>query len=138
MNLSTRFSLTIPSEAAKKANQVLGQINRSFTYNTKDIMSKIYKAFVRPHLEYAVTAWSPWQRKDIDMIEKIQRRATKRISDIQGNYPERLEQLGLTTLEERRVRGDAIELFKCLRGFWNIDKEALFEINNQKQPRTRH
>ena len=45
--------------AAKKANQVLGRINRSFSCKTKDIMLQIYKVFVRPHLEYAVTAWSP-------------------------------------------------------------------------------
>ena len=45
--------------AAKKANQILGQINRSFSCKTKDVMLQVYKVFVRPHLEYAVTAWSP-------------------------------------------------------------------------------
>ena len=124
--------------AAKKANQVLGRINRSFSCKTKDIMLQIYKVFVRPHLEYAVTAWSPWQRKDMDTLEKIQHRATRRMSDVRGTYEERLEQLGLTTLEERRTRGDAIEVFKCVRGFLDIDKETLFNVNTPLQPKTRH
>ena len=115
-------------QAAKKANQVLGQINRSFSCHTKDVMSQIHKVFVRPHLEYAVAAWSPWHQKDKDTLEKIQRRATRRISNIRGSYPERLRQLNLTTLEERRKRGDAIEVFKCLNGFWDIEKKNSFAV----------
>ena len=126
------------AQAAKKANQVLGQINRSFSCKTKDIMSQIYKVFVRPHLEYAVTAWSPWLKKDIEVLEKIQHRATRRMSDVQGSYPERLTQLELTTLEERRMRGDAIEVFKYLRGFIDVDKETLFTTNAPALPKTRH
>ena len=124
--------------AAKKANQVLGQVNRSFSCKTKEIMLQIYKVFVRPHLEYAVTAWSPWHKKDAEIIEKIQRRATRRISDIHGPYPQRLQQLGLTTLEERRERGDAIEVFKYVRGFLDVEKETLFKTNIADYPRTRH
>ena len=124
--------------AAKKANQVLGRINKSFSCKTKDVMQQIYKVFVRPHLEYAVTAWAPWHRKDANALEKIQQRATRRISDVRGSYAERLQQLELTTLEERRSRGDAIETFKYLKGFLDVDKETLFTINNPKQPKTRH
>ena len=71
-------------------------------------------------------------------LEKIQRCATCRISDIRGEYPERLDQLDLTTLEERRVRGDAIEVFKYLKGFLDIDKATLFMPNNPDQKKTRH
>ena len=60
------------------------------------------------------------------------------MTDIKGTYPERLKQLNLTTLEDRRRRGDAIEVFKCLRGFWNFDSNLLFEVNKSHQPRTRH
>ena len=71
----------IPSQqcalAAKKANQMLGRINKAFSCYTKDVMTQIYKVFVRPHLEYAVSSWSPWLRKDIDAMEAIQRRATR-------------------------------------------------------------
>ena len=130
-----------PSEncasAAKKANQVLGQIRRSFTCFTKEIQLQLYKVFVRPHLEYAVPAWCPWQRKDIDLLEKIQHRATRRISDINGSYQERLRKLNLTTLEERRRRGDAIEVYKCLRGCWGINKNELFTLSHSSNPITR-
>ena len=108
--------------AAKKANQVLGQINKSFSCYTKDIMLGVYKVFVRPHLEYAVTAWSPWHSKDKEILERIQRRATRRMSDVSGTYEERLRQLELTTLEERRSRGDAIEVYKYLNGFLDEKK----------------
>ena len=124
--------------AAKKANQVLGQINRSFSCYTKDIMLQIYKVFVRPHLEYAATAWAPWHKKDKDILEKIQRRATRRMSDVSGNYEERLKTLQLTTLEERRARGDAIEVFKYLNGFLDVDRASLFTLDATDRPKTRH
>ena len=124
--------------AAKKANQVLGQIHRSFSCKTKDVMLQIFKVFVRPHLEYAVAAWSPWHKKDIEVLERIQHRATRHMSNVQGSYPERLQQLGLTTLEERRIRGDAIEVYKYLRGFLDVNKNDLFTINKTFHPKTRH
>ena len=72
------------------------------------------------------------------MLEKIQRRATRRISNIHGNYEERLDQLGLTTLEERRTRGDAIEVFKHVRGFLDVSSDNLFTKNTPAQPKTRN
>ena len=101
-------------------------------------MLQVYKVFVRPHLEYAVSAWSPWHKKDVDMLEKVQHRATRRMSDVHGTYPERLRQLELTTLEERRSRGDAIEVFKHLRGFLDVDHTTLFKTREQNEPKTRH
>ena len=87
------------------------------------------KAIVRPHLEYCIHACSPYLRKDIDMLKKIQRRATKLIpglSDIR--YEERLKECGLTTLETRRIRGDQIEVFKILNGYETIDSNIFFGI----------
>ena len=67
------------TESTSKGNQVLGMVRRNITYKEKSLIVPLYKAIVRPHLEYCIQAWSPYLRKYIDMLEKIQRRATKLI-----------------------------------------------------------
>ena len=62
--------------AASKGNQVIGMIRRNITYKEKSLIVPLYKAIVRPHLEYCIQAWNPYLRKDIDVFAKIQRRAT--------------------------------------------------------------
>lgn len=110
----------------KKANAMLGQIKRSFSVRSPDVFTDIYKAFVRPHLEFAVQAWSPWLQKDIDELEKVQKRAVRMISGIKGSYEEKIRDLGLTTLEERRKRGDAIQVFKFIKGMDPLPSPQLF------------
>ena len=68
--------------AASKGSQVLGMIRRNTTYKEKSLIIPLYKAIVRPHLEYCIQAWNPHLRKDVDMLEKIQRRATKLIPEL--------------------------------------------------------
>ena len=92
--------------AASKDNQILGMIRRNITYKEKELI------IVRPHLEYCIQAWRPYLRKDIDMLEKVQRRATKLIPGLRDlRYEKRLKECGLTTLETRRLRGAQIEVF---------------------------
>ena len=71
--------------AASKGNQVLGMIRRNITYKEKSLIVPLYRAIVRPHLEYCIQAWSPYLRKDIDMLDKIQRRATKLIPGLRAH-----------------------------------------------------
>ena len=95
--------------AASNGNQVLGMIRRNITYKEKILIIPLYKAIVRPHLEFCIQAWSPYLRKDIYMLDKIQRRATKLIPGLRDlTYEERLNECGLKTLETRRLRGDQI------------------------------
>ncbi len=73
--------------------------------------------YIRPHLEFAAPAWNVYQKQDIDCIERIQRRATKVSHNLkQFSYQERMDLLGLTTLEARRARGDCIQTFKIMTG----------------------
>ena len=107
-------------------------IRRNIKYKENSLIVPLYKAIVRPHLEYCIQAWSPYLRKDIDMLEKIQR-ATKLIPGLRDlSYEERLKECGLTTLETRRLRGDQIEVFKILKGYENIDSNIVFEIKESK------
>ena len=118
--------------AASKGNQVLGMIRRNITYKEKSLIVPLYKAIVRPHLEYCIQAWSSYLRKDIDMLEKIQRRATKLIPELRDlKYEERLKECGLTTIETRRLRGDQIKVFKILNGYENIDSNIFFAIKKK-------
>ena len=122
--------------AASKGNQILGLIRRNITYKGKKLIIPLYKAIVRPHLEYCIQAWRPYRKKDIDTLERIQRRATKMIPELRDlSYEERLKECGLTTLETRRLRGDQIEVFKILNGYEIIDRNMFFSL--KKDSRTR-
>ena len=102
-------------------------IRRSITYKENNLIVPLYKAIVRPHMAYCIQAWSPYLRKDIDMLENIQRRATELIPGLRDIiYEERLKECGLTTLESRRLRGDQTEVFKILNGYENIDSNIFF------------
>ena len=106
---------------ASKVNQIIGLIRRNITYKEKKLIIPPYKAIVRPHLEYCIQSWRPYSKKDIDMLERIQR-ATKIIPELRdtlGMKLERLKECGLTTLETRRLRGDLIEVFNILNGYEN-------------------
>ena len=86
-------------------------------YKEKELIIKI-----RRHLEYGIQAWRPY-RKHIDMLERVQRRATRMIQKLRNiTYEMRLKEYGLTTLETRRLRGDQIEVIKILNGYENIDR----------------
>ena len=115
--------------AASKGNQIIGLIRRNITYNDKKLITPLYKAIVRPHLEYCVQAWRPYRKKDIDTLERIQRTVTKMIPELRDlSYEERLTECGLTTLKTRRFRGDQIEVSKILNGYESIDRNMFLSL----------
>ena len=69
----------------------------------------IYKTYIRPHLEFCIQAWSPHFVKDVEVLENVQKAATNLVPKLRKySYPVRLQMIGITSLEERRVRGDMI------------------------------
>ena len=98
----------------------------SIQYKSKSVLLCLYKTLVRPHLEYCTQIWSPHYAKDRQLLEKVQHRFTRMVPGMKVlPYNERLRQLGLWTIEERRNRADLIEMFKmrcsreartCLQG----------------------
>ena len=122
--------------AAAKGNQILGLIRRNIVYKEKELIILLYKTIVRPLLEYCIQAWRPYRKKDIDMLERVQRRATKMMPKLRNiSYEMRLKECGLTTLETRRLRGDQIEVFKILNGYENIDRNIFFTVKEEMRTR---
>ena len=123
--------------AAAKGNQILGLIRQNIVYKEKELIIPLYKTIVRPHLEYCIQAWRPYRKKDIDILERVQRRATKMIQKLRNiSYEMRLKECGLTTLETRRLRADQIEVvFKILNGYENIDRNIFFSVKEERRTR---
>ena len=96
----------------------------------------LYKSIVRPHLKFFIQAWRPHLKKDIDKLERVQRRATKLIPELTIlSYEDRVQQCKLTTLETRRIRGDQIEVFKITHGIDGLDSGMFFKYRTDNRTR---
>ena len=112
---------TLVGQSQLKANSILGLIHRSFQHMDNEMLIHLYKALVRPHVEYASSVWSPFKLRDIKLIG-VQRRATRLSRDLRNEpYNIRLTTLGLPTLQFRRERADMLQVFKILNGYEDID-----------------
>ncbi len=122
---------------AARANRIMGMIRRSYTYLSVKNFPLLFKGLVRPHLEYAQAAWQPYKLKDIDTLERVQRRATKQVQGLRDmTYAARLKTLGLTTLAYRRLRGDLIEVYKILHGHYDTRvRQNILQLSNNHRTR---
>ena len=120
--------------AVSKANRSIGLLKNVFTNLDVSSFKCLYKALIRPHLEYAVGIWSPYLRKDILKLENFQRRATKMVKSLKClSYEQRTKILGLDFLEWRRKRGDLISTFKLIKGLDSAKLINNFNINSSLQ-----
>lgn len=116
LTVDSSFTWSLHSiQAAKKANRMLGLIRRAFGFIPIDRFKIVYNTYIRPLLEYNQAVCAPLYIKDSDCLERVQRRTTKLVPGLWNmNYEDRLEALNMTTLKDRRKRGDLIEYYKIL------------------------
>ncbi|PKU45415.1 hypothetical protein llap_4300 [Limosa lapponica baueri] len=122
LNVTLQWMLT-----AQKANHILDCIKRNVASRSREMILPLYSALVEPHLEYCIQLWSPQHKKDMGLLEQVQRRATNTIKGLEHlSYDDRLRELGLFGLEKRRLWGDLLAAFQYLKGAYRRDREGLF------------
>ena len=121
---------------AARANRMLGIIKLAFKFPTVHMMTILYKCFVLPLLEYCTVAWCPYYVKDIEVLEKVQRRFTRILPDFRDlPYSARLSKYNLSSLFARRLHADLVYVFKIIRGFIDVDPNIFFDFDTDSRTR---
>jgi len=104
-------------KVVKKAYGMLAFIGWGIEFKNWQLMLEPYRILLRPHFEYSVQFWSPHYQKDVEALERVQKRFTRMLPGMEGiSYEEKLEKVCLFSLERQRLRGDLIEVYKIMRG----------------------
>ena len=124
------------SAAVAKATQILAVIRRSFALINERTLPLLYTTLVRPHLEYGNLVWGPFNRADQKLVERVQRRATRLVSNLRHlPYEQRLRVLQLPSLYYRRRRGDMIHMYQMFHGGVDANPSLIFTLASDSTTR---
>jgi hypothetical protein len=119
------------SYVVKRANKIVYLLSKTFTKTTLAVTAKLIKSYVRPVLEFGHGVWAPNLKRDIDLLESVQRRATRiPFGRNRPEYSERISIMNLPLLSDRRKRGDVILVHQALTGDKNSSIKHLFPLND--------
>ena len=105
--------------------------------DTKKSFVSLYKMYVRPHLEFAVPIWNPWLRKDVEVLERVQKKFVKNINGLTSTtYEDRLKEIGMLDLSTRRLYLDLVEAYKLIHNITRVNRAEIFELVMDNQRRT--
>ena len=120
-------------KARCKALAEIARIKRNFSYIDKRAFCTLYNQRIRPHLDYGMIACPPGTVAEGKLLEAVQSKATAMVQGLRHrNAEERRKMLGLMSLEQRRERGDLIEVFKILKGHTKIDPSLFWEVREAR------
>ena len=123
----------------------MGLIRRSYSFLDINSFKHLFNSLIRPHLEYCISIWYPFLKKDEILIENVLRRATKLIPTLTNLcYADRLKKLEIPSMKYRQIRGDMIMVYKILNGhdqslshLFEVECNAITRGHNFKLKKTR-
>jgi len=111
------------NDVVRKGHQRANLILRCFVSQNVNLLVRAFVVYVRPLLEYNSSVWSPSLKRDVTLIEQVQRRFTKRLRGYRDlSYHDRLNKLNLETLELRRVKSDLVLCYKIIFDIVHLNK----------------